>query len=204
MGEARRRKAAIEQLKKAGAEWEASLSSEERTIKEVALRVHQYLVTDRDYTGGCYHLAFFLHRYLHDRKGIDTEVCVGYVNDGAGPIMTSHGWLVYRGRKTDISLTKTEVPEAQLPGGLLVLDHVLKRGKANYTYHAERDEAALVAVRALLDSDLDVMTRRAIENKESEHLQMQTMVGRPELIQRYLQSAPGLLSYDTLAAAIDR
>lgn len=203
MGEARRRKAEIEQLKQAGVVWEASLTAEERTLKDVALRVHKYLVVERDYTGGCYHLAFFLHHYLQERKGIDTSVSIGFVNDGTGRIMTSHGWLLYQGKKTDISLTKTEVPEAQLPGGLLILDHVVKRGTASYTYHAERDEAGLAAVMELLASDLDAMTRRAIEQKESEHLQMQAMVGRPELIQRYLQSAPGLLSYNRLAAAID-
>ena len=93
MGEAKRRKDEIERLKNANPLWEAGLTAPERTIKEVALKVHKHLVLDRDFTGGCYLLAFFLQVYLQDRHGIEASARNGYVNDGTGAIMTSHATL---------------------------------------------------------------------------------------------------------------
>jgi len=49
----------------------------------------------------------------------------------------------FNGKKTDISLTRTEHPDAQLPGPLLILDRVIRPGRGVHTYHRERSAGAV-------------------------------------------------------------
>ena len=135
MGEANRRKAEIDRLKQQEQQWLAGLTPAERTAAEVAARTHSRLVERRGLTGGCYLLAFFLKELLHSKYSVQTDLVVGWVNDGDWPGVTSHAWIELGGKKIEISLTRTEIPESQLPGDLLILDRIVRPGVAKYTYH---------------------------------------------------------------------
>lgn len=198
MGEAKRRKAEIDAIKRASIEWREGLTPSERIIADVAEWLHQRLVVERGFVGGCYHLAFFLRIYLQRQHGIDVKPVVGYVNDGTGPIMASHAWVEYNGKKTDLSLSRTEHGDHQPTGALIVLDHVVRRGEATYTYHTERSREALEAEREFAETDNE--TRQIVARKDAEHELMSSRALDDGLIERYLASAPRHLNYEALAA----
>lgn len=197
MGEAKRRKAEIDAIKRASVEWREGLTPTEGIVADVAERLHQRLVVERGFVGGCYHLAFFLRIYLKRQHGIDVKPVVGYVNDGTGPIMASHAWIEYNGKKTDLSLSRTEHGDHQPTGAFILLDHVVRRGEAIYTYHRERSAEALKAEREFSETDED--TKRIVAHKEAEHALMLSRASDDALIERYLASAPPHLNYDAMA-----
>ncbi|MDB0527204.1 hypothetical protein LBW56_10930 [Ralstonia solanacearum] len=199
MGEVKRRAEEIAVLKRAQNAWPAGLSSDERAIADTALRLHERLVVAKNFVGGCYHLAFFLRRFLHREHGVEVVPRVGYVNDGTGDIMTSHAWIEFQGKKTDISLTRTEYPEMQLPGELLVLDQVLCKGVASYTYHLEMTMEAEAQERSLVASGyLPLMMRVQIAQKRKEHADMVERSSDDTKIDAYLAVAPAGLNYESL------
>ncbi len=59
--------------------------------------------------------------------------------------MASHAWIEYNGKKTALSLSRTEHGEHQATGAFIVLYHVVRRGEATYTYNLERTADALEA-----------------------------------------------------------
>lgn len=198
MGEAKRRKAEIDAIKRASVEWREGLTPSERIVADVAELLHQRLVVERGFVGGCYHLAFFLRIYLKRQHGIDVKPIVGYVNDGTGPIMASHAWIQYNEKKTDLSLSRTEHGEHQPTGAFIVLDHVVRRGEATYTYHLERSAEALEVEREFAETDEE--TGRIVAHKGAEHALMLSRASDDVLIERYLASAPRHLNYEALAA----
>jgi Transglutaminase-like superfamily len=197
MGEARRRKAEIEQLKRRQEEWLAALDAPARKIADTAMRAHERIVERRGLVGGCYLLAFFLGRNLRG-KGVPVEIVVGWVNDGTSPLMSSHAWVEWQGRKTDISLTRTENREAQPPGALLMLDHIVRPGKAIYTYHRERSAEALAFQR-----ELEPMAPGLIAHKEREHRMMQEASVDNGRIAAYLDAAPPDRNYAALLRMLE-
>jgi len=200
MGEAKRRQKEIAALKSAQQEWLDALPNDERVIADTALRLHQKLVVGKDFIGGCYHLAFFLRRFLLREHGISVQPVVGYVNDGTCDIMISHAWLEYGGKKTDISLTRTEFAESQLTGGLLVLDRVIRKGVADYTYHLQQSPDAEASELELIKStDLPPFMRFQISQKRQEHGDMLRRAADDALIDEYLAAAPAALNYESLA-----
>ena len=100
------------------AAWLETLSAEERTAFAVARAAYERIIKAQAATGMCYRMAFFLTAYLTERHGIRVEPVVGYINDGTDDIMISHAWIELGGKKTDISLTMTEHPDAQPTGSL--------------------------------------------------------------------------------------
>ncbi|MEJ0098495.1 MAG: hypothetical protein WDO12_01605 [Pseudomonadota bacterium] len=149
---------------------------------------------DKELTGGCYLLAFFLTRYLNERYGISVRPIVGWVNDGTTPHMTSHAWIESSSGITDISLTKTEHPEIQLSGALLIFGRPIYKGRAAYTYHAERSREALDALR-----ELEEQAPGIVRMKEEEHRFMQTTSLDNALIKEFLDGAPPGHRYADLA-----
>jgi hypothetical protein len=140
-----------------------------------------------------------LHRYLKDERGIETEVVVGYVNDGTDDIYMSHGWLEHEGLKTDLTLYLTEHPDVQLAGNLLVADQVLRPGAATHTYHRQRP---VVGLRKEMDMMNDPDLAPIVAHKAQEHLSMVARAKNRTLLDAYLNMAPKELSYEAMTAAL--
>jgi hypothetical protein len=198
MGQAKQRVTEIAELKEAHKAWLAVLSVQEQTILKVAERIEERIVRAQNFTGGCYHLTFFMTRYL-SQLGIQVNPVIGWVNDGSWKGVTSHGWIEFNGKKTDASLTRTEHPEAQPRGALIVLDHVLRKGDATYTYHYEGDafpSLALVWMRSTGQYD------EILALKEAEHQKMLSIAASDAEMDSYLARAPRGSTFDELAALI--
>jgi hypothetical protein len=185
---------------KALADWTATLSEDERTIVDVAQRVYRAIVLPLEVTGMCYRLAFFLAEFLRDRHGIEVMPVVAFVNDGEDDVMASHAWVEFNSKKTDLSLTKTEHAGQQLTGSLLILDRVFTKGEATYSYHRERDTAALALVAKL---QADPQYSAFVQAKEKEHAAMLAIARAPGSIRGYLDSAPDGFGYEALAKLAD-
>ena len=200
MGEAKRRKAEIERLKRAEEEWLIGLTPAERTVAEVARRTHAQLVERRGLIGGCYLLAFFLNELLQSKYSIETELVVGWVNDGTWPGVASHAWIEFGGKKTDISLTRTELPESQIPGDLIILDRVIRPGAAKYVYYREAPPEALQHIQQLVrlgDFPLD-----GVEAKDREHAYVSDLSKTREGIRTYFGRNPPDRTFEALARAV--
>ncbi len=107
--------------------------------------------------------------------------------------MIPHAWIEFEGKITDISLTKTEFPEAQLSGALIVLDEVIRPGEIMYTYHKVRTPEALNA--------LEGSRQEEVVESQTLHASMVAISRRPKQIRKYLKSAPSELSFRVLAKA---
>jgi hypothetical protein len=200
MGEATRRKAEIERMRVINAEWQATLSPEQKTIASVAQTTYNKLVCEYGITEGCYILSFFLYEYLRRKHKFHVQIVVGWVNDGLWDGASSHAWVEYEGKKIDIALHKTSYPEQQPPGDLLILDHIFKRGKVCYKYFYSIPKEMMTALEnKKASSELRVL----IERKEQEHQRIQTLSKTPEGVNEYFRSAPSQCKYEVLADAID-
>lgn len=192
MGEAKKRSAR-------DAAFRSGLTPDEAIVADTALAVHRKFLVPNEASGMCYRMAFFLAEYLLDRHGLQAEPKVGYVYDGEGDIMTSHAWLIYNGKKTDISLTRTQFSGVPT-GALLILDHEVSTGAAHYSYHDDRSPEAVMAAMALMQ---DPHVGPIVRHKESEHSQMKAREGSSPLRRAYLDMAPDGFTFDRLAALID-
>jgi len=200
MGEAKRRGKEIDEMKKQAAMWRESLSLDERTILQLAERLDERLIRGLKFSEGCYHLAFFMTKYLANH-GITVTPTIGWVNDGTWQGMTSHGWIEYKGKKTDISLGCTSNPDAQPIGSMIVLDRVLRKGTADYTYYENDAPKVAVGLKYMRSNpDLDDV----LAHKEAEHATMIEIAGGgPKAIDDYLFRAPQGLKYDDLVRIVD-
>jgi len=192
MGEAKRRREREDAFR-------SGLTPDEVIVADTALSVHRRFIVPAGATGMCYRMAFFLAEYLQDRHGIQAEPKVGYVHDGEGDVMTSHAWLVFNGKKTDISLTQNEHDEVPT-GALLILDHAVSNGQASYTYNDDRSPEALMAARRLMH---DPRFGPMVQQKETEHLEMKARERSSALRRAYLDMAPDGITFDRLAAIIE-
>lgn len=194
MGDAKRRTKEIALLKEREAAWRASLSAEENTIRELAER----LVRGRRFSEGCYHLAFFMTRYLM-LQGIEVTPVIGWVNDGTWKGVASHAWIEHSGKKTDVSLTYTTHPEAVPTGGLIVHDYVLRKGKASYVYYKNDDPQVIEKLRWMRTVQ---EFRSILAHKDREHRRMLEIASSPDLIEEYLASAPAGGRFEDLSALV--
>jgi hypothetical protein len=172
--------------------WIESLDAPDRVIAHVALRAYEKLVM----VGGCYYLTFFLHQLLKTEFSIETEAVVGWVCDGTSELMASHAWLESATRITDIALHRTEFPEIQLPGDLMILDRVIASGVAQYTYHRQRSPEAERAARAVTDT-------HQFEGFERLHASMARTARSATAIEGYLAKAPPDQNYRSARKALD-
>jgi hypothetical protein len=200
MSESKRRKAEIDRLKQAEREWLGSLAPAEQKSADVARRAHVQLVERRGLVGGCYLLAFFLNELLHDKYSIETDLVVGWVNDGSWPGVTSHAWIELGGKKIDIALTRTEFPESQLPGDLLILDRVVRAGVAKYRYYREPPPEALTYIQQSLQAG--ELPKEIVEAKNREHLHVLELSNSREGILTFLRGSPSDRAYDVLARLV--
>lgn len=199
MGEAKRRSAEISKLKEAEKSWRESLSDQESEILLLAKRLDERLVRGRQFSEGCYHLAFFMTHYLSN-KNIEVTPIIGWVNDGAWEGLASHAWIEFEGKKIDASLTYTSHGEAQPTGNLIVLDHVLRKGAANYTYYKNDDPA----VKDKLDWMKSIPEFKDVfSHKETEHQEMMA-IANDNKIKEYLSLAPQGGRYKDIADLIEQ
>jgi hypothetical protein len=102
------------------------------------------------------------------------------------------------GKKTDLTLGRTERPEVNLPGDILILDFPFRRAHA-YTYHREKTPQAIaVEERWLKEPDAAGLVRR----KAAEHARMLRLSADPDAMRAFLDSAPDGLTYARLASII--
>jgi hypothetical protein len=170
VGEANRRKSEISRLKQESEQWRISLSSDERIVATIGELVYERIVEHSGLVSGCYLLAFFLHEYLRSRHRIESELIVGWVNDGTWDGLTSHGWIEVGRKKVDISLHRTEYPEACPPGDLIILDRIMRPGKAKYTYHRERSAQSLSTAQEWARGDASRQQALILKDQEHEYL----------------------------------
>lgn len=179
--------------------WFEDLPAADRAVADAALRLHQNFVLPHRLVGACYLLAFFLRQYLKRDLHIDAPAVVGYVCDQTTPLRMSHAWLDFGGRKTDVSLTLTEFPKLQLPGGLLVHDQVILEGPARYTYHSDQSADSLQQIASAKAAE--PVIRTVLDAKDLEHREMHARAGDDDSMWAWLQGAPDHISYCRLAAA---
>ena len=201
MGEASRRKAEISALKARTETWKDSLVDEERLIAQVAETAYNKIVIGRGVTGGCYHLAFFLRKFLWQQHGIVVNIAVGYINDGQWDGATSHAWLEYEGKKVDISLHKTADALDNPVGDLIILDFVLKKGAVSYAYWKEMPAKALLALSEMSRSSADLADTIAF--KDREHQKIVELSQNDEGIETYFRGAPDSGTYEFLSGLMN-
>lgn len=201
MGEAKRRANEIAKFKAQQSRWLANLTPAEKVILQLSQRLEERLVRAQGFTEGCYHLAFFMTRYLAD-KGVVVTPIIGWVNDGTWDGVASHAWVEYEGRITDVSMTRTSHPEQQPPGSMIVLDQILKKGRAEYTYYKNDDHRALKAA-AIQRFDPQLGPIQA--QKDVHHRQMLKIaeLGHLERIDDYLAGAPSGLQFNDLKQLVE-
>jgi hypothetical protein len=185
MGEAKRRALEIGKMKAEAAAWRESLTDHQKLIADVAIKLDDRLVRGRQFSGGCYHLAFFMAHHL-SLQGVDVQPVIGWVNDGLWLGMTSHAWIEFDGRITDTSLTYCERSNSVPTGALIVHDKVLREGEASYTYHHHGTSA--------VQAGLDWLGERkeyhvALQQKLVEHERMR-LISANRSFQEYFSSAP--------------
>ncbi len=196
MGQARQRKLERQQFDEMSGAWLLSLSAQERAIADIATRLHQRVVMEGGMTGGCYHLSFFMKRYLKKQRNIDTEVVIGWVGEPSWQGVASHGWLEFAGKKIDIALSRTENPDMLPTGDFILLDRVILPGAARYSYHRE--------VPAFARETLTTLALPADTASESRDIHvrprpMPAIVEDDEATDEYLNTTPTGLDYRTLA-----
>lgn len=176
--------------------WKNTLSLDERTVFDVAFRLHNNVIKPRKSTGMCYHSVFFLYLYLKEKHGITASPVIAYVNDGTDHIFISHAWLEFNGKRTDVSLAVTD-PRIGLAGQLIILDRVFKSGH-EYGYFHEIPEVGLKQNEALRLGG----SRTLLERKEKEHAAMLKRVDDDDAIRSYLDAEPSGFDYQKMAALI--
>ncbi|MCM8857397.1 MAG: hypothetical protein LC539_17015 [Candidatus Thiodiazotropha sp.] len=185
MGETKNRAREIEKLKEQNVVWRAGLTKEELTILGLAERLDERLVRGRSFSEGCYHLAFFMTRYL-ELQDIKIVPVVGWVTDGTWKGVTSHAWIEYKGEITDVSLTYTTHPKEQPTGALIVHGRILRKGKASYTYYKNDDPIALQKLEWMRTVP---EFSGVLGHKENEHRFM-LEIASSKSVKEYLSNAP--------------
>lgn len=153
----------------------------------------------QNFTGGCYHLAFFMTRYLA-KKGINVTPIIGWVNDGTWQGVTSHGWIEFNGKTTDASLTRTDIRDIQPRGDFIVLDRILRPGDASYSYHKNEDPFVASALNWMR---LQPTYASILLQKEIEHQTMISISSSHDAMDSYLSRAPRGSNFQDFCAIID-
>jgi hypothetical protein len=167
----------------------------EREIKLAAMRLFIRFVVPNRLAGGCYLLTFFLRQYLSRERGIDATAVVGFISEGAEPLMLPHAWLEFGGKKTDLSLAFRSVP-----GDLLVLDEICLRGEVSFTYH--REGSSQTKAEAVEVGRSSRKGAAQVERQELEHREMLRRATNDEEMWAFLRDAPKRHGYDAIVKAM--
>lgn len=196
MGQARQKKLAGQSFEQVHQEWLSTLSPEELVVADVASTVHKKIVKEGGMTGGCYHLSFFLKRYLKKEKNIDVDVVVGWVGEDSWDGVASHAWVEFNGKKVDVALNNTEHPEFVPTGDFILLDRVMRKGGTTYSYHLDIPEKSK---KSLAEMAKEPETAADLKVTHARHASMLSMVNDDEAIDDYLRSVPTGGNYEQLA-----
>jgi hypothetical protein len=184
MGEARRRRE-HDRL------WRAGLGDDEQIIVKACERLLHILPP----IGVCYRSSLFLQYHLKFQHGLAGEAVIGFVNDRTDEMYASHAWFMFRGKRTDLAISRPRFPELQRPGPLVILDHVLTPGYA-WDYYIDRPQAAIDYNQRLLS---DPRARLVIEEAEAQHSLIMDAASSDTKIREYLDGAPDGLNYQKVA-----
>lgn len=197
MGDAKRRAKEIAAQKGRVDAWRAGLSPTEQVIARTAELLDERLVRGRDFTGGCYHLAFFMTHHLA-LQGIEVKPVIGWINDGLWEGVASHAWIEYEDKITDASLTRSENPDAVPTGALIVQGYPLRLGHATYRYLQNHDPEA-DRRRQWIGSRPDLAD--VFKYKEAQH-QVMLKIAQERTFSEYLARAPAGGRYADIAALL--
>ncbi len=187
MGQAKRRKE-IE------AAWLNALDEQERTLVRVAQKLGGALPLD----GACYRASLFMKLFLEQEHGIVADAVIGFVNDGTDKLYSSHAWVEFEGKQTDLTLCRPLSPEVQRRGPLTIHGRVITGGW-RYSYHRDRPPEGLLVVEQLMS---DPSTRPMIIESEQLHSRMLILSKDNGLARAYLDDAPDGRTYGVIARAI--
>ena len=200
MGKASRRKLEKSALKAEKTLWIDTLTQEEKVIARVSQAAYENIVLGLGMTEGCYNLAFFLYEHLRFKYGISVKVVIGWINDGLWAGASSHAWVEYQGKKIDISLNKTSHPEVQPSGDLIILDHIVEKGSAKYTYWESLPEASKKALDLIAEENPKLAI--LIKHKDVEHNRMIKLSESQVGVDEYFRSVPPNNRYEALARIV--
>lgn len=171
-------------------------------IYKIACKAHSELVKKHSLNSACYLLSFFIYKYCKDVLGVRLSIVVGWVNDGTWDGVSSHAWVEYEGKKIDISLSETADPNISPTGDAVVMDEVIDRGTATYTYHYDIPEKATIAYAVLLESATPQILQ-FIRSKEQEHKIMDQISKSDALIDQYFDNAPESRQFTFLKSMLE-
>jgi hypothetical protein len=187
MGEAARRKAR-EII------WRTSLEDDEKIVFDVAQRLSPFVPP----FGPCYQASFFLRLYLEKIYGIVGLAIVGFVNDGTDDVFASHAWYEFRGKMTDLAISRPLNPHLQRPGPVTIHGLEIRPGWT-WTYHREEPPEGRAALEALLARP--EMAPR-VQEELARRQRMAMIATDLDMIRDYLDRADNGLTYDVMAARL--
>lgn len=144
----------------------ANLTSDEKTTYDLAQRLLKGLIKPKGMRGACYRVSVLLNRILLIEYGVESEVVLGWINDG-DDVFISHAWLEVGGKKVDL-MAERPMHEESNRGPTIILDHVFK-GSSNitYSYHLHKTPAALAVDAAMAAEDPGYL--EMLRFKDAEH-----------------------------------
>lgn len=178
--------------------WLASLDENQTKIFQASENLYRKFLVPAEATGMCYRMTFFLRLYL-DQQGVETIPVVGFVNDGTDDFQISHAWLEYAGQKVDLTLGKSERPELNPEGQVLILDEIYKGGHV-YSYSLEKTAAAIAIEREGMKSPFGA---RVVVQKADEHAFMANLANDVRAMRQYLDAAPDRITFEKLRDIIE-
>ena len=147
--------------------------------------------------GACYRCAFFLRLFLKEHFDVDGEAVVGFVNDGTNKLYYSHAWFEYKGRKTDLAISRPLTHSA--PTGPLTIHGVDFLPGHSWTYHRHRTAEGERLEKMMRNSGHYLVP--IMGAKDLEHAAMVERSKDDDLIRSFLNQAPEF-SYDYVASVV--
>ena len=178
MGEASRRKKALEN-------WKATLSHDEIKIYDLTEKLLSKYVYPYQASKMCYRLAYLVYKLAKEELGLNVEVVIGYADDGDG-LEFSHAWCEFNDKKIDLSLgfINPDLEDGK-KGDVVILDRVIVKGQAKYTYLRKRTEAGL---RKIEELEKNEFFKKASQKKETEHQMMLNLLDNDDKIANHLDN----------------
>jgi len=179
--------------------WLLSLDRKENYVVQAAINLWEKFVRTKGMTGGCYYLALFLRKFLKNEHGIQVEVVVGWVVQKGSKSATSHAWIEYQGKITDISLGSTEGVFCTLPAEIIIHGFDYCPGIGTYGYYRKLPKRFL-DIRYAATVDLET----SLNNRENDRLNtfFKDLSINPEQEEDYFSVIPVEYQYELLAALL--
>lgn len=202
MGEAKRRRIEIENIKTAAKDRVSKLAGPKRVVAEVAIATFEKFVMANDMVNGCYQLAFFLSEYLLREKQIETKRVFGWVTNAQKlSYGMAHAWIEFNGQITDVSIFNNESPDILPPGAVLVHGINYREGILAYEYHVELPRENRAQRDAL--GELSPINLMELKRREDEFSFLKEISNRPGGAHDYFSEVLADTTYDDYKATIE-